>query len=63
MIVVLVIPTLLLSGIRYAQYNQAFEKYITTGQQYAQEFEGGDQDQLVEYHIGWIPIMTRLSNI
>lgn len=51
LIVVLVIPTLLLSGIRYAQYNQALEKYITTGQQYAQEFDGGDQDQLVEYHM------------
>ena len=42
LIVVLIIPTLLLSGTRYAQYNQALEQFITTGKQYIEEWEVED---------------------
>ncbi|QUW20783.1 ABC transporter ATP-binding protein [Sporosarcina sp. Marseille-Q4063] len=44
LISILVIPTLLLGGIRYGQYNQALEHFITTGQQYTKEFEGEEED-------------------
>ncbi|MBO1910733.1 hypothetical protein J4G37_38825, partial [Microvirga sp. 3-52] len=44
LIIILVIPTLLLGGIRYGQYNQALEQFITTGQKYAKEFEGDEED-------------------
>ena len=39
LIVVLIIPTLLFSGIRYGQYNQALEQFIITGKQYIEEWE------------------------
>ena len=59
LIIILIIPTLLLGGIRYGQYNQAFEQFITTGKQYAQEFEG--RKKIIRS--GRIPIMTPISII
>ncbi|MCJ8008277.1 hypothetical protein ACFFF5_11615 [Lederbergia wuyishanensis] len=40
MITILIIPTIVLSGMRFVQYNQALEQYIATGQQYAKSFDG-----------------------
>ncbi len=43
LIVIFIIPTLLLSGIRYTQYNGAFEKYKATGEQYVQKYDGSEE--------------------
>lgn len=48
LMIVCMIPTLLLSGIRYVQYDQTLEKYIITGQQYAKGY--GGSDQLEDYY-------------
>lgn len=41
LIVIFIIPTLLLSGIRYGQYDRALEQFITTGQEYIEKWEDG----------------------
>ena len=35
--------TILVGGIRYTQYNEALEQFITTTQLYVKEYEGSDQ--------------------
>ncbi|WP_342429256.1 hypothetical protein [Neobacillus sp. FSL H8-0543] len=49
LLVILIIPTILLSGIRYVQYNQALEQFVTTGQQYVKGFEGDNQDDYYKW--------------
>jgi len=48
-IVGLLIPVFVLSGIRYMQYERAYENFITTGERYAKEFEGGTQTELYKW--------------
>lgn len=43
--ILLIIPTLLLSGIRYAQYDRALERFVTTGQQYVNSFNEDSDDE------------------
>lgn len=45
-VVGLLISVLVLSGIRYMEYEQAFEQYINMGEQNAKGFEGGTQTEL-----------------
>ncbi len=47
-IVILVIPTLFLGGVRYIQYNEAFKQFTTTAKMYVQGYE--DSDGLMEYY-------------
>lgn len=42
LIVIVLIPTLLLGGIRYVQFDLALDQYMTTGKQYAKGYDGGD---------------------
>src|SRR5690625_1586335 len=39
LIVILILPTLFLGGIRYTQYNEAFKQFTTTAKMYVQEYE------------------------
>ncbi|CAM4007149.1 ABC transporter permease [Lederbergia lenta] len=49
LIATLLIPTIILSGIRYVQYDQAFKQYVTTGEHYVTGFEGRDEKGLAEW--------------
>ncbi|MEK3886423.1 ABC transporter permease [Bacillus sp. FSL K6-3431] len=49
LIAILLIPTIILSGIRYVQYDQAFKQYVTTGEHYVTGFEGRDEKALSEW--------------
>lgn len=49
LIAILLIPTIILSGTRYMQYNQAFKQYVTTGEHYVTGFEGRDDKALAEW--------------
>ncbi|MBW8348261.1 ABC transporter permease [Bacillus sp. IITD106] len=43
---IIIIPTIVLSGMRFMQYDQALKQYISTGQQYAKSFDGeGNYDE------------------
>lgn len=43
LIVVILIPTIVLSGIRFEQYNQALEQYLTNAQLYVKGYEGSGE--------------------
>ncbi|MBS4198236.1 hypothetical protein KHA93_00995 [Bacillus sp. FJAT-49732] len=43
---IIIIPTIVLSGMRFMQYDQALKQYIATGQQYAKSFDReGEYDE------------------
>ena len=41
---IFIIPTIVLSGMRFMQYEQALKQYVTTGQQYVESFKGDDDE-------------------
>ncbi|WP_312473515.1 hypothetical protein [Neobacillus sp.] len=43
LITIFIIPAIVLSGMRYMQYDQALKQFITTGQQYVESFQGEDE--------------------
>lgn len=46
---ILIIPTILLSGFRYMQYDQALDQFIKTGNQYVEAFDGEDESSYYEW--------------
>lgn len=51
LIVIVIIPTLLLGGIRYVQYDQALKQFVTTAEPYVKGYEGSGQ---LEEHYQWL---------
>lgn len=41
---VFIIPAIVLSGMRFMQYEQALKQYVTTGQLYVESFQGDDDE-------------------
>lgn len=50
LIPIIIIPALILGGLRFMQYDQALEQYISTGQQYKESFLGEN----VESYYAWM---------
>lgn len=46
---VLLIPTIAFSGIRFAQYNEAYNEYVDLGKQYMKSFEDGDWPEYYQW--------------
>ncbi|MBS4209315.1 hypothetical protein [Bacillus sp. FJAT-50079] len=49
LLVIFIIPTLIFSGIRYAQYEQALKQYIKTGNLYTKSYEEDDEQEYYEW--------------
>lgn len=48
LITIFLIPTIVLSGIRFMQYDRALKQYISTGKQYQESFLGEDDESYYE---------------
>lgn len=49
LIAVTLFPALILSGMRYTEYDRALQKYIETGKLYASTFKGNSQEEFIEW--------------
>lgn len=49
LIAVTLVPVIILSGMRYMEYDQALRKFIETGELYASSFKGNDQREFIEW--------------
>lgn len=49
LIAVFLVPAIILSGMRYMEYDQALQKFIETGKLYASSYKGNDQKEYIEW--------------